>query len=131
MLGLTPIEVFNTDADDAPPFAILEVVAFDPENGWVEVRQPGGNDLQLVLVNCGNTLRAGHPGTAFSPFERPPYLIMYDTADTPAAGDDWGTATGQWYLVKDNEGFIAYDVTDPDKLHTDTWAFQLKVCSDS
>lgn len=129
MLGLSPLEVKNIDGEDAPPFAILEVVRLNVAEGWIEVQKPSDDSLFELLVNSGSTLRAGKLGTAFSPFERPPMLILYDTDETPAAGDDYGTSAGKWYLVKDKTGFVAWDVDDDSLLPTDTWAFQLKVCS--
>ncbi len=131
MKGLTPLEVKNVDTIDALPYAVMEVVRLNTEFGYLEVRQPTGDSLQEVVINSGNPLKAGNTGTAYSPYERAPYIIQRDPGTTPATGQDWGTISGQWYLKKDKIGFTAYDVSDSSKLRTNTWAFQMKVCSSS
>lgn len=119
-------EVKNVDSVDAPAFGVLEIVQFIPNKGWIEVRRPTQDNYQLVLVNWGNIIRAGKLGTAFSPFDLPPFVIQYNNAATPAAGDNWGTVAGQWYLQKNKTGFQPWPNSS---VHTGTWCFQLKVCS--
>lgn len=122
-----PLEVKNVGSEDAPAFGVLEIVKFDADKGWIEVQKPTQDSYQLVLINGKNTLFKDSLGQGYSPFDIPPHLIRYNTAASPALGDDWGTVAGQWYLQKDKLGFQPWEATGD--LPTGTAAFQLKVCS--
>jgi hypothetical protein len=131
--GLHLWEVLNTEGEDAPAFAVLEIVLFDAAGGWIEVRKPTQASLYECLLNTGNVLRKGKRGGAYSPFERPPYTILTDPgAGTPATGQDWGTEPGRWWLTK-NPGhtkcFRAWGVSGV-LAASGCGLFQLKVCDD-
>jgi len=129
MKGFRPYELYNIDSEDAPPWAIAEIVKFSPDEGFIRIRKPTANSLYEVMCVGGGGVKAGKRNVGFSPFDGGPFMLRYKLADgTPAMGQDWGTESGQWTLKKGKIGFIAWDI-DPALAIADVHLFQLKVCN--
>lgn len=111
MQGLREYELFNSEvSEDAPAWAIAEIVSFDPTEGYIVIRRPTFESLSEVMIVNGGGIKAGKRGVGFSPFDGSALLIRYLQSDgLPGAGENWGTESGSWELNKDKLGFISID----------------------
>jgi hypothetical protein len=107
------VDVYNTAAETAPAFALLQVVSTN-DDGTVNVALPDvdGLDPRQLLVNGPIDMAAASYGQAHAAF---PAGVLYDPADgTPAAGEIWGAKEGEWKLRKGYPGFRVLGTADPE-----------------
>jgi hypothetical protein len=96
--------VKNIDSIDIPPFAAVEVGAFQANNVF-GVKRPTGDSLPYVMIVNEGGIPVGKEGLAT--FQRPT-PVLYRTADgDPVAGDLWGTVVNTFTLGKTKAGFFA------------------------
>jgi len=130
MQGCKPYELYNESLEDAPAWAIAEIVRYDTENNYIIVKKPSADSLAEVMIISGGGLRSLSRGTGFSPLDGSGLIIRYDDADgAPATGDDYGTTTGSWMLKKNKLGFTAWASVGTFPV-PQCGLFQAKVCNE-
>lgn len=103
--GQRRLAVKNDSGETAPAFAALQVTGYDLTEDCVTVGKPDADSLSVVLANGPADIPAGRKGVATADG---PFVVLYDDADAPAAGDAWGTVSGSWELGKGKTGLIAW-----------------------
>ncbi len=98
--------VINTETDDCPPFAVVEILSVDASTGFANIGKPSASDTENVFFNGPTAIPANSKGQVTQTM---PAIAAYqadnsDGAD-PAHDEQWGTASGSWYLHKGKTGF--------------------------
>lgn len=101
--------VLNTTSETIPAFAIMQITGVDGD-GVVQVAKCTTDSTKLFLINSGTVIGAGDRGVGYAPMEMP-YWVYYDTADTPANGQQWGPASGSWKATKNKTGLLMLEMT--------------------
>jgi hypothetical protein len=93
--------VANTTAEEIPAFGLMRVTGTD-DDGRAQVAKPDTDGQTNLLVNGPLPVNPNGYGQGHC---ESPCVVAYDTDDgTPAAGEDWGAASGSWKLKKDQTG---------------------------
>lgn len=116
-VGVAGVRIWNNSGGIIPAFGVLRIVGrkylpvVTPTGIQnilhVEVAKPNGTFYREYLVNGASPIAALGTGYAF------PLGVctaLYNTASTPALGQEWGATNGQWYLSQHRPGFYVYDI---------------------
>lgn len=100
------LEVQNDSDDDAPPGALLRVTGVSAE-GVFAVNKPSRNSQAGLWVAGPLGILAGQKGLGTLDY---PIRAAYDPgaegAETPSAGEVWGSKANEWELFHDFEGYL-------------------------
>ena len=110
------LEIVNTEDRVIPPYACLEVVSdalYETDNPAtpgglprIGVKRPSADNLVNVMFNGPFPIR-GTSSTStpfgFGTFDLPTW-VLYDDADTPASGEQWGPQADSYEIKKGNTG---------------------------
>ena len=101
----TSITFTNNSGAIIPAYAALEVTNVSSA-GVHTVVKPTTDSLAngYVIFNGGDTVAIGANGTGYHCTDL--YKTCMINADSDPVGSEWGTTNGQWYLTKDNTGFV-------------------------
>lgn len=96
--------VKNTSGSDAPANAVLKITGVDA-NGVVTVIQPDADNIDPAMLCIADAagVKASQYGQATN--QGPWYAA---TPDSPAVGDNLGTAASTWTLAAGKSGFMAW-----------------------
>lgn len=95
------VPVYNTTAETIPSGALARVTGVT--DGVFQLAKPNADSDTTVIVVGRHAIPADRYGRGT--FD-PRVIAAYDYADdTPAAGDQMGSANGSWYLTAGNTGF--------------------------
>lgn len=115
--------VKNVSGEEIPAWAIMLVTGIERntnENPVLMVNKvaipPTTTGRQRLLINGATPIditgdeQYGH-GTEPGSYQ----WVGYNTSQTPAFGSMWGVANGQWYLQKDEPGWVIDGLKDANK----------------
>lgn len=100
-----PVTFINTDATDAPAYAILAVTdatLLGPGTPCLKCAKPA-SDSKLFAVNGPKLVSAGAMGQCYTSGW---VKVLYGTG-TPAVGQRWGGKASQWTAASDGDGCLA------------------------
>lgn len=103
----------NVSGETIPAHAVVMVTdsgeITDTKEYFLSIDQyDESNDL--VFVNSNKSVTSATPFTEISKVY--PQLALYNTATTPAVGDEWGPINGSWRLGPDGSGFVILGIVD-------------------
>jgi hypothetical protein len=101
----------NDNAGTAPAFGVLRVTGTTTVDqfAFLTVDQPDSSFNALYLVNGTEDVASG--GTGWGTWLYHGGRVLYD-AGTPAIGQIWGAASGQWSLTSGKAGFLVIGGND-------------------
>lgn len=101
-----PIRVINGAGEDIPPFACLRITGSSELNGQTvyTVAKPNTTFTRLYLVNGPFVIGTGSTDEGRASYLTNGGRVLYESG-TPAVGESWGPADGQWGLSKWRYGF--------------------------
>lgn len=105
------LPVYNNSGETIPAFAPMRISGMVASTFEFSVSKPNANDaVSNILFNGPVEIPSGSYGMATADM---PATVRYDTADgTPSNGDEWGVASGGWYLKNARAGFLIQGVID-------------------
>jgi hypothetical protein len=113
-----PIQFRNDNSGTVPSHGIIEITGastFSDGTPFLTANQPDDDDGAQFnhYVNSHRPVLTGDYGVCYSPIF--PVWVAYDSAETPAFGENWGPSDGTWIIKKDSGGFLILgspDTTD-------------------
>lgn len=96
----------KSDSGDIPAFGVVEVVGATLENPGrlvLLVAQPSADNVVPFAINSHKPIASGDYGLVAM---EGPVFALYDNADTPVVGDNWGPQSGSYEAKKDNTGLV-------------------------
>jgi hypothetical protein len=99
------IEWKNVGSQEAPGFAALEVTAstLDGVRHYFSAKRPTEASLKQLAFNSAVPVAAGSYGVLT--FDLPTF-VLYDSAATPAVGEQWGSQADSFLLKEHNAGVL-------------------------
>ena len=112
-----PLGLYNGGSAEIPAFGCYEIYdSYRPDSGEamvlgggrtvLKVRQPTADNVANFGINGPIPLPAGQ-SDGFGTQDYPTYAA-YDTANTPAFGEEWGPQNGSCLIKKGNKGLVIY-----------------------
>lgn len=103
--------VLNDSGEVIPAFAIMQITGVNRDD-VVIVNKCDEDSAKLFLINGGAVIGIDDHGVGYAPMEMP-YWVYYDTSDgTPANGEQWGPAAGEWFAKKDMIGLLMIEMVN-------------------
>lgn len=104
-LGQRWIPIKNTGSQVIPPWGVCEIEDTATANGafFYKAKRPTADSLARVVVNGPMEVPVNGFGRGTHDW---PTVALYDTGDSPAVGDSYGTQTDKFTLKEDNTGFL-------------------------
>jgi hypothetical protein len=101
-----PIRVRNGESEDIPPFACMRITGCEEVDGQpvYTVGKPNSDFKRLYLVNGPFVIGTGSEDEGRASYLTNGGRVLYESG-TPALGESWGPASGQWGLSKWRYGF--------------------------
>lgn len=102
-----PIPFRNDSGLTVTPYGCVMVTGVATQTDGdhiITIDQPDGTEGATYFLNGPIEVLDGQYGDCFSAFESILWAD-YNTANTPAAGEEWGPASGSWELAEGNSGF--------------------------
>jgi hypothetical protein len=105
MPGSEPVKFRNDYAGEVPAYAVMRVTGTAEVGGKVilTIDQPNTDFGRLYLVNGKKTVADDGYGVGTWLWDAD--WVLYDDANTPAAGESWGPQASSWELKKYRYGF--------------------------
>jgi len=108
--SLAPLytQFYNDSGEAAPSHAAMRITGADTR-GYVTISKPNTTFQALYLINCGKEVP--YEGKGYGSFiitDTPCWndrLVLYNNANTPAAGECWGVTPSTWVIAKNGPGF--------------------------
>jgi hypothetical protein len=119
--GVRRIPVRNASGEDIPACAAVRVTGYNPDDDVFTVGKPTEDSQTVGIAFNGpvKLLAASGATDGWATVELPAVALCYAGDGTPAADQTWGTSANQWYLRKNNSGFVCKGdaATGPDGSH--------------
>jgi len=109
-----PVVVDNTEAEDCPPFGVLEIMGVSgtsslDANYNYRGRKPTGLSLGAVIFTQGGGLLSESEGPGW--LTTGPVQVAYDADDgDPDVGDEIGTKSGSFLMSANGSGWLVLAV---------------------
>lgn len=107
------IPIYNASGSTIPPYSIVRVLTGGPTTArklvYVSQANTYGAQLHSHLITGSAQIRASEQGLAQA---YPPYIVNYDTGNTPAFGESWGPVSSSFKVVKKSAGFYILGIWD-------------------
>ena len=95
-------EYVNNSGATVPAFGFLRITGHNGTR-WTAAKSNGLGSFGLAAVNGAADVLNGATGNLSFDF---PNWVLYDTADTPAVGQQWGPVNASWEVELDSLGFV-------------------------